>query len=128
MMWRLVYHPDNSYCVARDEEEKMIAIEMKERYPKINTVPFRILSILELVAALYFEAPMLVMNSILSILAIITIECDGEAPCVIAVHYSFMLSLLPFFVLEKAYVSLLITAVHLMMYTIVLMSRKYLTQ
>ena len=95
-MWRLVRHPDESLCVGLKDEEKITIIEMEERYPPVNTLPLRILTILEVGVAMVLNEPVLYVHCIHSIVTIIVMDFNGPILCAVGIHYLFMLCVLPF--------------------------------
>jgi hypothetical protein len=124
-MWRLVRNPNNKYCLGLDEEsvrDTMIPIEMRELYPRVNTIPFRVLSAFEVAAAIVYGNALLLLNITPSFVTIIAIDCGGQARVALTLHSIFMLVFIPLFVLERAYVTLSLIALRLIMYTVILMS------
>jgi len=124
----LVTNPDNSYLIAVDENapERMTVIEIEEKYPTLNFVPFRFLSVFELVVAIVMNATMLFINSIFSILVLILTDCSkhGSFPYAIALHYFTLISVLPFVFLEKKYLDFTLMFLHLVGYTNLFMTTR----
>lgn len=124
-MWRLVTNPDNSHCIAVDENtpERMTVIEIEEKYPIMNLIPFRFLSIFELAVAIVMDATMLFINSIVSILALL-VTGDGCFPYAIAIHYFALISVLPFVFFEGKYIDFTLMFMHLVGYTNLFMTTR----
>jgi hypothetical protein len=123
-MWRLVRHPDESLCVGLKDEENITIIEMEERYPPVNTLPLRILTILEVGVAMVSNEPVLYIHCLQSIMTIIVMDFNGPILCAVGIHYLFMLCVLPF--ITNILTVWILMCVHILTYFGVIMSRYFL--
>lgn len=123
-MWRLVRHPDDSLCVGVKDEEKVTIIEMQERYPPINTLPLRILTILELGVAMVLNEVVLYVHCLQSIATVVVMDCDGPVLWAMGIHYAFMMSVIPFIIIHHySIVVWILMCVHILTYFSVIMYR-----